>query len=290
MRATDLDRGDDPQGRRSAAAPPSRAVHARPSAYPVPAVEAALSILETLSTVQELGVTELARRLGLGKGSVHRLLATLVRRGYVEKDPQNDRYRLTHRLFAVGSRTVGRLGLRDIAHPVMERLRTETAETVNLGVLDDFRTVSIHLVESPQILGVHMRVGGLPAHATGTGKILLAALEPAELARRLEGRRLERITERTIRSRAALMAELARVRAQDFALDNEECSQGMRCVAAPIRDHRGMVVAALSVVAPCHRLTPAGLPATIAMVQRAAGEISTRLGFPVGSPDGGDGL
>lgn len=269
--------------------PASRGVRPRPSSYPVPAVEAALSILETLSTVRELGVTELAKRLGLGKSSAYRLLATLVRRGYVEKDPQNDRYRLTYRLFAVGSRVVGRLGLREIAHPVMERLRTETGETVNLGVLDDFRTVSIHLVESPQILGVHMRIGGLPAHATGTGKILLAALDPAELARRLEGRRLERVTERTIRNRAALLTELARVRAQGFALDNEECSLGMRCVAAPIREHRGVVVAALSVVAPCQRLTPAGLPATIAMVQGAAREISTRLGFSVESPDRGDG-
>jgi IclR family KDG regulon transcriptional repressor len=269
--------------------PVSRGGPPRPSPYSVPAVEAALSILETLSTVQALSVTELARRLGLGKGSAYRLLATLVRRGYVEKDPQTDRYRLTYRLFAVGSRTAGQLGLREIAHPVMERLRSGTGETVNLGVLDDFRTVSVHLVESPHILGIHMRIGGLPAHATGTGKILLAALDPPELARRLEGRRLERITERTIRSRAGLVAELARVREQEFALDDEECSLGMRCVAAPIRDHRGVVVAALSVVAPCQRLTPAGLPATIAQVQGAAKEISTRLGFPVGSPGRGDG-
>ena len=275
--------------RTAAAIPASRGVRPQPSPYSVPAVEAALSILETLSTVQELGVTELAKRLGLGKGSAYRLLATLVRRGYVEKDPQTDRYRLTYRLFAVGSRTAGRLGLREIAHPVMERLRSETRETVNLGVLDDFRTVSVHLVQSPHILGIHMRIGGLPAHATGTGKILLAALDPAELARRLEGRRLERITLRTIRSRTALVAELARVREREYALDDEECSLGMRCVAAPIRDHRGVVVAALSVVAPCQRLTPAGLPATIALVQGAAKEISARLGFPVGSPGRGDG-
>jgi IclR family KDG regulon transcriptional repressor len=275
--------------RTAAAIPASRGVRPQPSPYSVPAVEAALSILETLSTVQELGVTELAKRLGLGKGSAYRLLATLVRRGYVEKDPQTDRYQLTYRLFAVGSRTAGRLGLREIAHPVMERLRSETRETVNLGVLDDFRTVSVHLVQSPHILGIHMRIGGLPAHATGTGKILLAALDPAELARRLEGRRLERITLRTIRSRTALVAELARVREREYALDDEECSLGMRCVAAPIHDHRGVVVAALSVVAPCQRLTPAGLPAMIALVQGAAKEISTRLGFPVGSPGGGDG-
>ncbi len=289
MCATELRRKADPLGGTPSGISASQAISARSSPYPVPAVEAALSILEALSTVQELGVTELAKRLGLGKGSVHRLLATLVRRGYVEKGPQNDRYRLTYRLYAVGSRAAGRLSLREVAQPIMERLRTETRETVNLGVLDGFRTVSIHLVESPQLLGIHMRVGGLPAHATGTGKILLAALEPAELARRLEGRRLERVTTRTIRNRVALLAELGRVRTQGFAIDNEECSLGMRCVAAPVCDHRGTVVAALSVVAPCQRLTPTGLTVTIGMVQKAAAEISARLGFSIGPPDGGDG-
>jgi len=256
------------------------------SQYAAPAVEAALSILETLGTVHEMGVTELGKKLGLGKSSVHRLLATLTRRGYVEKSPQNDRYRLTYRLFAVGSRAAGRLDFREIAHPVMERLRSETGETVNLGVLDDFRTVSVHLIESPHPLSVHMRIGGLPAHATATGKILLAALDPAELARRLRGRRLEHITPRTIRNRPALLAELARVRERGFAVDDEECSLGLRCVGAPIRDHRGVVVAALSVVAPCHRLPPAALPSSSALVRGAARDISARLGFPVAASDG----
>jgi IclR family acetate operon transcriptional repressor len=262
----------------------------QPTRYAVPAVEGALSALETLADAPRLGVSELAKRLGLSKGSVYRLLATLVRRGYVEKDPQSDRYQLTYRLFAVGSRAAQRLGLREVAQPVMERLGSETGEAVNLGVLDDFRTVSLHLVESAHPLSIHMRIGGLPANATATGKILLAALDPAEFARRLGGRRLERVTERTIKSRPALLAELARVRAQGFAVDDEECSLGMRCVGAPIRDHRGIVVAALSVVAPCHRLPSAALPATIAMVREATQEISRHLGHAGEAPGrGGDG-
>jgi DNA-binding IclR family transcriptional regulator len=262
----------------------------QPTRYAVPAVEGALTVLETLAGAPQLGVSELAKRLGLSKGSVYRLLATLVRRGYVEKDAQSDRYQLTYRLFAVGSRAAQRLGLREVAQPVMERLGSETGETVNLGVLDDFRTVSLHLVESTHPLSIHMRIGGLPAHATATGKILLAALDPAEFARRLGGRRLERITERTLKSRPALLADLARVRTQGFAVDDEECSLGMRCVGAPIRDHRGMVVAALSVVAPCQRLPSSALPATIELVRDAAREISHRLGWPVETAErGGDG-
>jgi DNA-binding IclR family transcriptional regulator len=247
--------------------------------YAVPAVEGALSILETLGTAQAMSLTELAKKLGLGKSSVYRLLATLVSRGYVERDPWGERYRLTYRLFVVGSRAAERLGLREVAQPVMDRLASQTRETVNLGVLDGFRTVSIHLVESAHPLRIHMRIGGVPAHATATGKLLLAALPPEELARRLAGRRLSSLTDRTIKSRSALQAELRRVRDQGYAIDDEECSLGLRCVGAPVHDHRGTVVAALSMVAPCHRLSPSDLPAAIATVREAAQEISRHLGY-----------
>jgi DNA-binding IclR family transcriptional regulator len=251
----------------------------RPTRYAVPAVEGALSILETLGGVPQMGVSELAKKLGLSKGSVYRLLVTLTRRGYVEKDADSDRYQLTYRLFALGSRAASRLGLREVAQPIMERLGTRTGETVNLGVLDGFRTVSVHLVESAHPLNVHLRIGGVSAHATATGKILLAALPAEELARRLAGRRLTSLTDRTIKSRSALQAELRRVREQGYAIDDEECSLGLRCVGAPIRDDRGAAVAALSVVGPCHRLPPSALSPTIAIVREAAQEISHRLGF-----------
>jgi DNA-binding IclR family transcriptional regulator len=253
-------------------------------------VEGALSILETLGTVPQMGVSELAKKLALSKGSVYRILATLVRRGYVEKCAGSDRYQLSYRLFAVGSRAAERFGLREAAQPVMERLGAQTGETVNLGVLDDFRTVSVHLVESAHPLRIHMRIGGVSAHATSTGKILLAALEPAELTRRLAGRRLETITPNTIKRRPALLEELARVREQGHAVDDEECSLGLRCVGAPVRDHRGHAIAALSVVAPCHRLTPDALTAMIARVCAAAREISLRLGYVQESTDAGDGV
>jgi len=257
------------------------------ASYAVPAVESALSVLETLGTAQPMSLTELSKKLGLGKSSVYRLLVTLVLRGYVEKDPHSDLYQLTYRLFAVGSRAAEQLGLREVAQPIMYRLASRTGETVNLGVLDGFRTVSIYLVESAHPLRIHMRIGGVSAHATSTGKILLAALAPKELARRLSGRRLTSLTGRTIKSRSALQAELRRVRDEGYAIDDEECSLGLRCVGAPVLDHRGTVVAALSVVAPCHRLPPSALPAAIATVREAAQEISHRLGFAEAQSRGG---
>jgi IclR family KDG regulon transcriptional repressor len=163
--------------------------------YAAPAVEAALSILETLGAVHQMGVTDLANKLNLSKSSVYRLLATLVRCGYVEKNPQNDRYQLTYRLFAVGSPAADRFGLREAAHPIMERLAEETGETVNLGVLDGTRVVNLHKVESRHLLRMHMEVGGgVPAHATALGKVLLAALEPSDLTQRLGSQRLTRLT------------------------------------------------------------------------------------------------
>ena len=249
------------------------------TSYAVPAVDSAMSILETLGAAQPMSLTELSRKLGLGKSSIYRLLVTLALRGYVEKDPHTDCYRLTYRLFAVGSRAAEQSGLRDVAQPIMQRLASRAGETVNLGVLDGFRTVSIYLVESAHPLRIHMRIGGVSAHATSTGKILLAALPPDELARRLVGRRLRSLTGRTIKSRSALQAELRRVRDQGYAIDDEECSLGLRCVGAPVRDHRGTVVAALSVVAPCHRLPHEEMPAAIATVRDAAQEISLRLGY-----------
>ncbi|MBI4587907.1 MAG: helix-turn-helix domain-containing protein, partial [Candidatus Rokubacteria bacterium] len=112
--------------------------------YTSPAVERALAVLETLASAQELGVTELARKLGMGKSSVHRLLATLAGQGYVEKNPQTERYRLTYKLFVVGSTATERYGLKDLAGPVMDRLSAETGETANLGVLEEDRVVNIH--------------------------------------------------------------------------------------------------------------------------------------------------
>jgi len=256
--------------------------------YVAPAVDAALSILETLGSVHEMSLTDLARKLGLGKSSVYRLLVTLAQRGYVEKNPQSERYRLTYRLFAVGSPAADRFGLREAAHPVMERLAAQTGETVNLGVLDGTRVLNIHKVESHHLLRMHMAVGsGVPAHATALGKVLLAALEPHELAQRLRGRRLERLTRQTIRDRPTLRVALARIRDQGFAIDDEECSLGLRCVAAPIVDRQGAVVAALSISGLSQRFPQTALSRLAEVVRAAAREISHRLGYSVEPPKRG---
>jgi DNA-binding IclR family transcriptional regulator len=253
-----------------------------------PAVVTALSILELLGASQELGVTELARKLGIGKSSVHRLLHTLAHKGYVEKNPQTDRYRLTYQLFAVATAAAGRYGLKEVAAPVMERLAAEAGESVNLGVLEADRVLNIHKVQGSHPIRLHIDApGGVAAYATGLGKVMLAGLASGELERRLGGARLARLTPTTITTRRALLAELRRVRTEGCAIDNEECSAGVRAVAAPVCDRSGAVVAAVSVAGPTHRLSDARLKALAPAVRAAAAEISGRLGYAsgVGAPN-----
>lgn len=248
--------------------------------YTSPAVERALAILEVLASAQELGVTELAKKLGMGKGSVHRLLTTLAGQGYVEKNPQTERYRLTYKLFLVGSTATERYGLKDLAAPVMERLSAETGETVNLGVLEGDRVVNIHKVEGRQLLRIHLDVGrGVPAHATALGKVALADLPGDELDRWLKATRLVRLTRKTITERRALRAVLSETAERGYAFDNEECSLGLRCVAAPVRDRRGVVVAGVSISGPTQRLRSETLHRLAAPVRAAGLEISRRLGY-----------
>ena len=124
--------------------------------------------------------------------------------------------------------------------------------------------------------------GGVAAYATGLGKVLLAGLASADLERRLGGARLARLTPTTITTRRALLAELRQVRNQGYAVDHEECSAGVRAVAAPVCDRSGSVVAAVSVAGPTHRLTDARVKALAPAVRAAAAEISGRLGYAPG--------
>lgn len=240
--------------------------------------------METLGSAREMGVTELAKKLGRGKSSVHRLLAALAGKGYVEKNPQTERYRLTYKLFVLGSAATDRFGLKEVAGPVMERLAADTRETVNLGVLEKDRVVNIHKVDGPQLLRLHLDLGrGVPSHATALGKVLLAGLNGEDLNRWLRVYRLTRLTRNTLTERRALREALRQVADFGYAYDDEECSLGLRCVAAPVRDRRGAVVAAVSISGPTQRLSMEKLRRMAAVVKAAGLQISQSLGYP-GAP------
>lgn len=255
---------------------------ARPrSRYLVAAVERALGILENVDgSVRGTGVSELSRRLGLGKSTVHRLCMTLEHHGYLVRDPQTGRYRLSLRLFQIGSAALSELDLPRRALPALEALGAAVEETVHLAVLDGEDIVFIGKVDSPRPLRLYSQVGRRsPAHCTALGKVLLA-YAPPDLRSRVLTRPLRRYTATTITDPEALARVLEDVRRRGYAVDDQEFEEGIRCVAAPVRDYTGRVVAALSVSAPAGRLPRARFATLAQQVIAAANQVSRALGHP----------
>jgi IclR family KDG regulon transcriptional repressor len=232
------------------------------------------------SRERELGVSELARRLGLGKSSVHRVLGTLAAEGLIEQNPDTGNYRLGIVMFELGEAVRVHMDLHAAAGPVLAALREQTRESCQVGVLDGHDVVYVDRLESPQTLRLFTETGRrVPAHCTSSGKILLAHLDPVALGEILDTMPLTPLTPRTITDRAALSDELTRVRRRGWSEAVEEREVGVASIAVPIRDVRDEVVAALSIGAPTARLG-AGARKRLAPVLVEAGEAaSRRLGW-----------
>jgi DNA-binding IclR family transcriptional regulator len=208
-----------------------------------------------------LGVSELSRRLGVGKSTVHRILATLAADGFVERTA-DDRYRLSLRLYEIGQEVAASNELRERAHPALERLRNETGETAHLAVLAGTDVVYLDRLESPHMLGLMTRIGRRrAAHATSSGKCLLAFGPPSAVALVVAGG-LPRLGPRTITTPGLLRRALREVRARGYAVSVEESAPGVVSVGAPIFDASGECVAAMSVAGPISRMPPESLGAS----------------------------
>jgi IclR family transcriptional regulator, KDG regulon repressor len=250
------------------------------SRYRIQSIERAVAILNAFSQDEpELGVTELAERLGLHKSTVHRFIVNLEAAGLVERNPRNARYRLGLRIFELGGLVMQQMNLWDEALPFLEGLVRDTGETGHLAVLDGGEAIYIERVEARRALRVPSAIGrGYPAHATNLGKVLLADRPAHEVDAIVADRGLAAYTPHTITDPEALAAELARIRRQGYAIDNEEYDEGLRCIGAPIYDHSGHVVAALGIGGPVTRITPERVHELAELVMTAARGLSRRLG------------
>jgi DNA-binding IclR family transcriptional regulator len=257
--------------------------------YRVQVIDRVLDILQAFTVdTPELGVSELSRAIGLNKGTAHRLLSALQRHRLVEQDEATGRYHLGLRLWELGNRAVARLELPGPAMPALHQLSAVTDETAHLAVLDDGDVLYIAKVESKRPLRIPSQVGKrLPPHCTGIGKALLSWLPPSELDELIRARGLPRFTPHTICDPDVLHSELALIRQRGVAFDREELEQGLRCVAAPVRDRSARVVAAISVAGPSVRVNEAETPRLVEAVLRAARSISHTLGSPVDDDDAG---
>ena len=224
------------------------------------------------------GVSELARELAITRSNAHRLLQTLSALGYVRHDPERGQYESTLRLFELGSGIVNRLDLREIAHPIMQSLAREVDENVIISVRDGNEILVLDRIESTRALRTYTPLGARsPMHCTSPGKVLLAhaAAEVVDAV----ARTLTVFTPRTVSSRAALNAELARVRAQGHAAVRSEWREDIAGIAAPIIGSDGTVVAAMSVSGPIGRFKTAQTNIYLPRLLAATRQISERLGF-----------
>lgn len=241
-------------------------------------VATALRLLKAFTPQEHAaGVSDLARRLGIAKSTAHRLLNLLVEEGFARRTTAG-RYGLGFALWELGSRMIAGLDLRQVAHPTLEWLRNRTQEAVHLAVLDRTEVVYIDRFESPATLQLFRRIGyRMPAHATSSGKAILAFSPPRVVAAVLAAG-LTRLTPKTITSKKALLAELARIRARGYVTTFDESEIGVSSVGAPVLGQGGQPVGAISVAGPSPRLPRARIASIARLVQQAATEISNNMG------------
>jgi IclR family KDG regulon transcriptional repressor len=251
-----------------------------PIPYRVKSLERSLRILEHLAEAgPDLTVPELSHYLAMNKTTIFRLLQTLARHGFVEKVSER-KYRLGMRVFEMGMAVMNSMDLRREALPILERLNEQTRETIHLTIREGFSVIYIDKLSSPEYIVVQSRVGGRsPLHCTGAGKAVMAYLDENEVKRYVRQERLRRFTPNTITDPKELGRELERIRRQGYAIDNEEHYAGIACVAAPIFDHRGIVLASFSIAGPATRINASRLPELIRLTVGASRDISARLGY-----------
>lgn len=240
----------------------------------------ALSILVALAECGEgLTLAALSKRLGLPPSTAHRLLTTLQRQRFVRFDSTSMSWRIGVQAFTVGSAFAQSSDIVALAKPYMRRLMEQTGETVNLYVLSGEGAICMAQVQSPQMVRAISRPGGaLRMHRSAAGKAMLAHMPKDQVADIVMKHGLPRATQNTIVSPRKLEAELAKTRERGFAIDNEEFVLGLRCVAAPLLDERGVAHAALSVAGPKARMTDERLAALGKLVAAAANSATLELG------------
>ncbi len=236
-----------------------------------------LALLDALARApRPLGVTELAHALSMGKSNVHRLLQALVELGYARRDEATGTYAAAIRVWEMGQAMLSNLNLKSLAGAQMQALSVATRETVHLSVLDGDEVVYVDKIDSPEPVRAYSTVGGrAPAHAVATGKAMLAFQDGARLD--ALSRRLARFSPRTVTDPDDFLREMARVRAQGYAVNRGEWRESVGGVGAPLREPGGRVIAAIGVSGPIERLKPSAIRPLAELVTQAAAAVSRGL-------------
>jgi IclR family KDG regulon transcriptional repressor len=225
-------------------------------------------------------ISELARELGLDRSTTYRVLLSLERCGFVEKDKKTGEYSLGVAAFEIGNTYLKRMDFLSISKPIMTDLAVKVQETVHLAVLSDIEIIYVDKVDSPRTLGVMSKIGQrAPVYCTALGKVLLAHQSKGEMSRIIQEIKLKPYTKNTIISKKGLTEELREIREKGCALDRREYEEGVECIAAPIRDHLGNVIAALSISGPQRKVGTPNEAQFVSQVVEAAILISSKMGY-----------
>ena len=246
----------------------------------VQSLQRALAVLRAFDDVHpELGITEIARKVGLSKSIVMRLVATLRDEGFLQRSPGSDKYRIGLAAFEIGNLYYLSASLRREAEPMLLELAERFGHSAYLGTLSGDRAIYVSVIEGPGPIRVGPRIGSsAPAHTTAAGKALLAHQGAEEMERYFATADLTPETPRSITSKATLREELEAVRAQGFAVNRGEHLNGVGSIGSPIFDRRGAAVASISVSFPMYLVPEDRWPGIAAAVVQTAKEISRRLG------------
>lgn len=228
-----------------------------------------------------MGVRELAAKTGYPPPTVHRILSTLVARGYLRQNQENKNYQLSTQFLYYSYRVQQQFELIPIARPHIEKLSADTEASAVLCIKDNRVVVYIdHVHSQKHILRTFTRLGVRePLYATGVGKLFMSQMTPAELEDYFAQIRMTRFTDNTITDRKTMMAVIDRVRKQGYAVDEQERSIGVRCIAAPIRNPSGSIVAAISISGPTQLIPAKRIKLLSRLVLNTAAQISAELGY-----------
>lgn len=247
----------------------------------VPSLDRALAILELLGhSHRGQGLADLARRLSVPKSSLHCVLLTLERRGYLEREDITRRYVFGLKLFSLVNSAISQVKIREVALPILHSMVDQTRLTIHLAILDQGEAVLVNKVEPPGLLRLATWIGKrMDLHCTGVGKALLAYQPTAQLDQLIAQHPLPRHNENTIASARKLKEQLKISRQRGYTFDDEEDEIGLRCIGASIFDHENRPIAAISVAGTTTQITDENRNKLAELVKSAALAISKNLGF-----------
>tara|TARA_R110001583_G_scaffold143414_1_gene295558 strand:+ start:7864 stop:8646 length:783 start_codon:yes stop_codon:yes gene_type:complete len=238
------------------------------------------SILQALGEQKDIGVSELSQRLMMSKATTYRFLQTMKTLGYVTQEDQADRYSLTIKLFELGSKSLEYVDLISLADKEMRLISEQTNEALHLGALDDDSIIYIHKIDSNYSLRMQSKIGRRnPLYSTAIGKVLLAERDQAFIRETLSQVEFIKHTDKTLENIEQLLSELTQVKEHHYAQDNQEQEPGLRCIAVPVYDRFGSVIAGISISLPTIRFDEKRLSYYVGLLHQAGKSVSAELGY-----------